>query len=227
MMFPKAAKGVTKIFVAEIFSLIAGVLATVLSVTATLAGDVSRIFSLGEASGSTMVFFVCAVAAAALLLIAGLLKVIGYIQAAGDEEYFTRAIIYAIISVVLYVIAGFLQNKSGTVMEWIYTGVIALCELMQLLVMTSTVNGLAELSYQCRRDDLVSRGNTILKIVGTVFSLNISLIIIGRVLRMFMNETVINTITTIVTVIILLLTLIAYILYLGFLGKVSSMLRRS
>lgn len=227
MMFPKARKGVTKIFIAEIFSLIVGVLAGILTVIITKAGGIENFSFEGDMTSFSRIILICFIVAAALLLLSALLKIIGYIQAAGDEEYFTRAIIYAVISIVLYVIAGFLQNKSGIVMEWIYTIVIAVSELMQLLVMTSTINGLAELAYQCRRDDLVFRGNTILKIVGTVFSLNISLIITGRVLRLFMNETVIDTITMIVTVIIVILSLIAYILYLGYLGKVSSMLRRS
>ena len=178
-------------------------------------------------NSSAKTVLICSIAAAALLLLSGLLKIIGYIQAAGDEEYFTRAIIYAVISIVLYVTAGFLQNKTGAVMEWIYTIVIAVAELMQLLVMTSTINGLAELSYQCRRDDLVARGNTIIKIIGTVYTLNISLIIVSRVFKIFMQESILDTITMIVTAIILILTVIAYILYLGYLGKVSSMLRRN
>lgn len=226
-MFPKARKGVTKLFIAEIFTLIAGLTAAVLIVVVTLNGGIEAFNFTGEMNQTAKTVFICGIAVAALLLLAGLLKIIGYIQAAGDEEYFTRAIIYAVISFVLYVIAGFLQRQTGTVMEWIYTGVIALCELMQLFVMTSTVNGLAELAYQCRRDDLVSRGDTILKLLGTVYSLNISLILLSRVFMLFMSETVVNTITMIVTVIILLLNVIGYILYLGYLGKVSAMLRRS
>lgn len=227
MMFPKARKGVTKIFIAEIITLIVGVLSGILTVIITKAGGIENFGFEGAMNSSAKTVLICSIAAAALLLLSGLLKIIGYIQAAGDEEYFTRAIIYAVIGVVLYVIAGFLQNKTGVVMEWIYTIVIAIAELMQLLVMTSTVNGLAELSYRCRRDDLESRGSTINKIVGTVFSLNIALVIAGRVLRLFMSENVVDTITMIVTIIIVILTIIAYILYLGYLGKVSSMLRRN
>lgn len=227
MMFPKAKKGVTKIFIAEICTLIAAVVSGIVSVLVTKAGGIENFSFEGNMTSSSQIVLICSITAAVLLLLSALFKIIGYIQAAGDEEYFTRAIIYAVIGVVLYVIAGFLQNKTGNVMEWIYTIVIAVAELMQLLVMTSTVNGLAELSYRCRRDDLESRGSTINKIVGTVFSLNIALVIGGRLLKLFVNETVINTITVIVTVIIVILTVIAYILYLGYLGKVSSMLRRN
>lgn len=227
MMFPKAKKGVTKIFIAEICSLIAAVVSGIVSVLVTKAGGIENFSFEGNMNSSSQIVLICSIAAAALLLLSGLFKIIGYIQAAGDEEYFTRAIIYAVISIVLYVTAGFLQNKTGAVMEWIYTIVIAVAELMQLLVMTSTINGLAELSYQCRRDDLVARGNTIIKIIGTVYTLNISLIIVSRIFKIFMQESILDTITLIVTAIILILTVIAYILYLGYLGKVSSMLRRN
>ena len=227
MMFPKARKGVTKIFIAEICTLIAAVISGIVSVLVTKAGGIKNFSFEGNMTSSSQIVLICSIAAAALLLLSALFKIIGYIQAAGDEEYFTRAIIYAVIGVVLYVIAGFLQNQTSVVMEWIYTIVIAISELMQLLVMTSTVNGLAELSYRCRRDDLESRGSTINKIIGTVFSLNIALVIAGRLLRLFMSENVVDTITMIVTIIIVILTVIAYILYLGYLGKVSSMLRRN
>lgn len=227
MLFPKARKGVTKIFIAEICTLIASVATSILTVLVTKAGGIENLDLKALMQSPSQPLTILAIAAAALLLFAGLFKIIGYIQAAGDEEYFTRAIIYAIISVVLYVIGAFLQSQTGTVMDWIYTIVIAIAELMQLLVMTSTINGLAELSYQCRRDDLVARGNTIIKIIGTVYTLNISLIIVGRVFKIFMNESILDTITMIVTVIILILTVIAYILYLGYLGKVSAMLRRN
>ena len=227
MMFPKARKGVTKIFIAEILTLIVGVLSSILTVIITKAGGIENFSFEGAMNSSAKTVLICLIAAAALLLFAGIFKIIGYIQAAGDEEYFTRAIIYAIISLVLYVAAGFLQNKTGVVLEWIYAIVIAVAELMQLLVMTSTINGLAELSYQCRRDDLVARGNTIIKIIGTVYTLNISLIIVSRVFKLFMKESILDTITLIVTAIILILTVIAYILYLGYLGKVSSMLKRN
>ena len=121
MMFPKAKKGVTKIFIAEICSLIAAVVSGIVSVLVAKAGGIENFSFEGNMNSSSQIVLICSIAAAALLLLSGLFKIIGYIQAAGDEEYFTRAIIYAVISIVLYVTAGFLQNKTGAVMEWIYT----------------------------------------------------------------------------------------------------------
>lgn len=227
MRFPRAAKGVTKIFVAEVMTFISFLLSGVLVVLATVAGGLDNIDFSGELKGTALTVLICAVAVAGLMFLAGLLRIIGYIQAAGDEEYFVRAIIFAIISFVLYLASAFLQTKTGMVMEWIYTIVLALAQLMQLLVFTSTINGLIELSYQCRRDDLVSRGSTIMKLLGTIYSLNISLIILNRFFRLFLSADIVTTIATIVTVIVILLTVISYFLYFGYLGKTSRMLKES
>ena len=218
MRFRGAAKGVSKIFAAEIMILFASVIACVLYALITIAGGIDSINLEGEPDSSVIAIVVCSIAVGVLILLAGLFKIIGYIQAARDEEYFVRAI-------VLYAVSGFLQTKTGGVMGWVNTIVLAIAELLQLLVITSTINGIAELAYDCRRDDVVNRGGTINKIIGTVFSLNISMIILGHVFKLFMNETTITTISTIVAVIILALTVIAYILYLGYLGKASRMLK--
>lgn len=226
MRFPRAAKGVTKIFVAEVMTLISVLIWGVLLAITSASGGVDNLDLSGEMSSSSLTIVIACLAVGVLMLLAVLLRVIGYIQAAGDEEYFTRAIIYAIISFVLSIITAFLQNKDGLVMQWIYTIVLAVAQLMQLLVLTSTINGLRELSYQCRRDDLVSRGGTIMKLISTIYSLNIALIILNRFFRIFLSEDVVSTITIIVAIIIVLLTVIGYILYFGYLGKSSRMLKR-
>lgn len=225
MRFPKAAKGVSKIFAAEVMSFICFLLSAVLVVIEASVGGIENIDLSNGLSGVTLVVAICVVGVAVMMLLAALLRIIGYIQAAKDEEYFVRAIIFAIIAVVLYFAASFLQTKTGVVMEWIYTIVWAIAQLMQLLVFTSTINGLIELSYQCRRDDLVSRGSTIMKLLGTIYSLNISLIILNRFFKLFMSEDTVDTIATIVNVVILILTVIGYFLYFGYLGKASRMLK--
>lgn len=225
MRFRGAAKGVSKIFASEIMTLFASIIAGVLYGLLTLAGGIDNINFDGELNASLIAILICSITVGVLFLLAGLLKIIGYFQASRDEEYFVRAIIYAIISIVLYVISGFLQTKTSGIMDWINAIILVLAELMQLLVMTSTINGIAELGYDCRRNDVVNRGSTINKIIGTVYTLNISMIILGHIFRLFMNEDIVNTITAIVVVIIMVLTVIAYFLYLGYLGKASRMLK--
>lgn len=136
MRFRGAAKGVSKIFAAEIMILFASVIACVLYALITIAGGIDSINLEGEPDSSVIAIVVCSIAVGVLILLAGLFK-----------------------------------------------------------------------------------------IIGTVFSLNISMIILGHVFKLFMNETTITTISTIVAVIILVLTVIAYILYLGYLGKASRMLK--
>lgn len=227
MRFPRAAKGVTKIFVAEVMSLISVLVWGVILAVTSASGGVENLDLSGELSSASLAIVIACLTIGLLMLLATLLRVIGYIQAAGDEEYFTRAIIYAIISFVLSLVTAFLQDKDGTVMAWIYTIVLAVAQLMQLLVLTSTINGLRELSYRCRRGDMESRGGTIMKIIGTIYTLNIALIILNRFFKLFLSEDIVTTITTIVAIIIVILTVIGYILYFGYLGKASRMLRES
>ena len=227
MRFPSAAKGVTKIFIAEIMTFFTYVISGVLAVFIMPAGEVESIdFSDGLSSVESLIliFVGCF---GVLTLLAVIFRIIGYIQAARDEEYFTRAIIFAIISFVLTGISGFLQTKSGVVGDWISTIVMSIAQLMNLFVFTSTLNGLMELSYQCRRDDLVRRGSTVHKLISTIFVLSICLIILNRVFRLFISGSIISTIILVASVIIILLVIIGYFLYFGYLGKVSKMLRRS
>ena len=96
MKFPNAAKGVKKIFNAEIISLIAA-----------LIGGAGLVMSLigasnetDESAGTTLL----AVSGALLivsgiaLLVAGIMNIIGFIQAAKDEKGIKRAVLCTVFS---------------------------------------------------------------------------------------------------------------------------------
>ena len=65
MMFPKARKGVTKIFIAELFTLISGVLGGILYVIVTQAGGIDN-FSFEGNNSSSQIVLICFIAAAAI-----------------------------------------------------------------------------------------------------------------------------------------------------------------
>ena len=67
-------------------------------------------------------------------------------------------------------------------------------------------------------------GRKILKIISAIFTLNIILLLVNRVLVFFVNEVIISTFGTIINIVIFVLSLIQYILYLFYLSSVSSML---
>ena len=179
MSFPHAAKGISKIFISELLTLISGIaLAIMILITAANKDVILADKAAGLGTGLVIGFF----AAGAVFFISFIIKVIGYFQASRDEEGFTRAIIYAVVSIVLFIIANVLHSQKGDVMQWIYTIVLAAAEITQLMIAISTIGGMVDLSYKCRNEGLARRGNTILKIISAIFTLNIILLIINLLL---------------------------------------------
>ena len=165
-------------------------------------------------------------AAGAVFFISFIIKVIGYFQASRDEEGFTRAIILAIITVVLLIVANILQPQNNVVMQWIYTVVLVAAETTHMVVIVPAIGGMVNLSYKCRDEGLVRRGNTIIKIVSAIYALNIVLIILNRIL-FFINPDILKTFNLIIKLLVAVLTVIQYILYITYLANVSSMLKES
>ena len=227
MRFPHAAKGITKIFIAEILSLFSVIASFVLIILIGVAGGLDNFnLSDGILSADTATV-ICGGVVITLLVISGILNIIGYIQSAKDDEHFVRAIVYAIVTVVLMGAAAFLQTRTGNLMEWITTIVRAVAKFTELMIVISAINGMITLSGRVGRDDLVSRGGTIINLLSTMFTLNIILIILNRVFPLFMSEDIINVISLIINIVIAVLTVIEYILYLSYLGRTSKMLRET
>ena len=111
-------------------------------------------------------------------------------------------------------------------MQWIYTVVLVAAETTHMVVIVSAVGGMVNLSYKCRDEGLVRRGNTIIKIVSAIYALNIVLIILNRIL-FFINPDILKTFNLIIKLLVAVLTVIQYILYITYLANVSSMLKES
>ena len=94
MKFPNAAKGVKKIFNAEIISLIAALIGG----AGLILGLIGASKETGESVGTTLL----AVSGALLivsgiaLLVAGIMNIVGFIQAAKDERHQESSALYGI-----------------------------------------------------------------------------------------------------------------------------------
>lgn len=223
MRFPHAAKGVTKIFVAELLMLFGSIASAVLIVFLAIFQQADAANNAGALNTSEFGVMICGGAAGLLFLIGGVLNIIGYIQTAKDEESFVRAIILAIVSIVLTLIASFFQNQTGA-MGWVYTILMAVSQLTWMFVAISAIGGLTNLSYNCNRPDMVRRGNTLMHILEAIYILTIIGILLRRLFPMFIKTKFIDYIVVAIDIIVAVLSFIQYILYLGYLGKASSML---
>ena len=223
MSFPHAAKGIKMIFIAEMLALFSWI---VLGIVFILTGVNKEALSAESSAGLATGLAISLFSAGALFCVGFVLKIIGYFQTARDEEGFTRAIILAIITVVLLIVANILQPQNNVVMQWIYTVVLVAAETTHMVVIVSAIGGMVNLSYKCRDEGLVRRGNTIIKIVSAIYALNIVLIILNRIL-FFINPDILKTFNLIIKLLVAVLTVIQYILYITYLANVSSMLKES
>lgn len=223
MKFPHAAKGVKKIFTAQILSLIASLssgIITVLLITLGVSANAEN--DLG-ASISLIGMMVVGAAALVLLIVGGILNIVGYIQAAIDESGFRKAIICTVFSIIFGTAYYFLQPMSGF-WGWLGAGCSAASQIAQMLVTLFAISGLMNLSAQCDRPDMVHKGTNILKVITAMYILSLLVIIMTR---LFWQNDFNNAIATVLSIVIVVLSLIEYILYLSYLGKCSKMLKEN
>ena len=219
MKFPNAAKGVRKIFNAEIISLIAAVV-----------GGVGLILSLigassgtGESVGTTLL----AVSGALLivsgiaLLVAGIINIVGFIQAAKDEEGIKRAVLCTVFSALFTFVAAFFENQTGF-LGGLGTVLSSISTVLNMLVALFMIGGLMNLSAKCNRPDMVKRGHDILTtiIVSYIITFALSLLIRFGAYTSSIGAGVINWLSGLSA----LFEVFIYILELFYLAKAKKML---
>ena len=111
MKFPNAAKGVKKIFNAEIISLIAALIGG----AGLVLGLIGASKETGESAGTITltVSGVLLIVSGIAILVAGVINIIGFIQAAKDEEGIKRAVLCTLFSALFAFVAAFFENQTG------------------------------------------------------------------------------------------------------------------
>ncbi len=217
MKFPYAAKGVKNIFNAEILTLISTILGGIVTILA--------IVTLADANETTVVvsgiiMLVMSIATVVMLVVGGIINIVGYIQAARDEDGFKKAIYCTIFSIIFAFVAAFFINSTGF-LGWLGTVINLISQVLQLLVFIFSVSGLMNLSAKCNRSDMIQKGANILKLISGIYIAVLIVIVLTRVFR----ENAFNTsLATIFSVITIILSVVLYFLYLSYLSKAKKML---
>ena len=153
MKFPNAAKGVKKIFNAEIISLIAALIGG--------AGLIPGLIGASQETGDSVGTTLLAVSGALLivsgiaLLVAGIMNIIGFIQAAKDEEGIKRAVLCAVFSALFAFVAAFFENQTGF-LGGLGTVLSSIATVLNMLVALFMIGGLMNLSAKCNRPDILA-----------------------------------------------------------------------
>lgn len=222
MKFPYAAKGVSKIFNAEIISLIAALLGGVGMTLGVIAAS-------GNVDNSTSEALLIAtgalgIVAGIIIAVAGIMSIVGYFQAGKDEVSFKKAILCVLFSIVFTVAASFFANQTGFY-GWLFTILTLVGNICNMLATIFLILGLTALSIKCERPDMVKHGKDILT---TLIILYILTFVINFFLRLGAESTAFgSSIVSWLSGLLLCFTVFLYIFQIYFLGKAKKMLREN
>ena len=212
MTFPNAHEGVKKIRTAELLYLIiaiGGFITAIMITVATASKDKSKM---------TGGLAVLATALGIIAIVAFIINLIGLSKASKDDRGFKDALIFTLVGIILGALSS-VFSKDPTI-----TGVIdVVSNLINVLVMVFVVRGIMNLATKLGRNDMIDKGNGILKKVVVVHVIGLVINLIGTLLQRT------DTVMTIAAVLLLVagvIDVIVYFAYLKYLGKAVVMLEQ-
>ena len=225
MRFPNAAKGVKRIFTAQILQLI-GTICAVIGGLIFISGGATALLTKGSNAGASaalgqmgiaLIFFI---GYGVLALIAFIMQLVGIINAKNDEDSFKSALVCLIIGIVVPIIGGFFVRSAPVV-----TSLCAsLGNLMTLFVTIFIISGIIKLADQLNRGDVSTKGSNILKIIIVIAGLSLILSIVSSFM---LTNTAIAVTALILLAVAMVLSVVQYIMFLTLLAKAKNMLVES
>ena len=155
MRYPNAAKGIKKIYLAEILSILAAVLAIVLVIIA--AANKVDVNMTGEEATQALQsanagapFVILGAFMIVLMIVSFFMNFIGISNASKDEEGFRRALWVLVASIVFSVVGGLLENTNPKIASWLNVP----AKLFELVVMIYVLEGIANLANNLGKRDI-------------------------------------------------------------------------
>lgn len=221
-MFPRARKGVKKIFAAELITLFVSLASGFLliffeSEIRQLPQTIEGLSNGGSLEMNGWIVLIVIGLAGVLSLFASLINLIGYIQASRDETSFLGALIFMLLNVVLSGFATFFQ-QSSEVFAGVFTISASIAELFMIIL---TVKGLVNLSYNLNSRKMVARGNVLLRLIAVICLLSV---VAEILVFMFRLNVFVTSLLFSIMITNLVLSLVYYIIYLVYLSGCCAML---
>jgi len=215
MTFPNAYKGVKKIFIAEILTIIAVVIMTVSGVVALA---LLQLIQQDEgAAGGALASLITFILGTCLTIPAFIIYLVGILQAKKDEQHFYYAFVFVILPIIASVFAAIFSQYE--LVQNIAEIVRNICEVIAMIMI---IGGIKELAAKLNSEQMVSSANTALRIISGVYIL----LIIARVIEfVFDFLPAMVTFGGIVALAAGVLNVIAHVYYLVLLGRSIKMLK--
>ena len=212
MRFPYAYEGVKKIRTAELLYLIIAIggLATAVMVAVASASKAEGAMAAGIA--------VLALALGIIAIVAFIINLIGLSRASKDEKSFKNALLLTLLGIILgFVSSAFSKNTM-------VTGLVdAVSSFLNVLIMIFVVRGVMNLATKLGNDEVIAKGNSILKKVIVVHMIGIIISVVGTVMQ---KSDTVMMIAAILLLIAAIIDVIVFFAYLKYLGKAVVMLEQ-
>ena len=215
MKFPNAAKGVSKIFTAEILGLISFVLLGIgsIAVIGSAVGSGDKVSNV--AVGSMAVGGILVTIGAIIMIVGAIINIVGLVQAGKDEKFFKYALYAMIIYIILSLIVNIALSASGY-KDYVSNG----GTLINLIVNVLVIQGIINLANAKQDAKVASKGLLIFKLIIAVTVLEIIASIIGAATQ----STAAAVVVLVLAIAALVLGIVRYFMYLSMLSNAKKML---
>ena len=218
MKFPNAAKGVKKLFTAQVLSLIASI-ATIIGLIMLIATGAA---AEGDSASGVIVAGIGTIVllgiGSVLFLIGGIFSLIGIIQSSKDEGAFKNAL-YAIIVSLVAAIVSAIFSGSGVVQ-----GVCQVIQnVMSIAVTVFVITGVINLAGKLHDAAVAQKGKNLLKVIVSIYVISL----IATVVALIFGGAFASITAAILMLVATILNLVSYFLYLSLLSKGKNMLAKT
>ena len=202
MTFPHAAKGINKIFTAEILALIAFVFSGIATVGAVITANILANDSNADIAAAAIVLLVFGIIAGVLAIVSVIIKFIGIFNASRDERAFKSVIYLTLINLGVAILAAcfsgipFFNNLSN---------------IVSLLI----ILGIGKLALQLNNPEIIQKCGTLFRLILWIGLLSLFM----RFFSIFLPSQAAYVIILILSILSIVLSVVQYILYLLLLVK--------
>lgn len=215
MKYPNAYKGVNRIFIAEIISIIAAIFA-IIGVTMLLAGVTGVDLNVSAElpmNGLTVGGSIFTIVTAVLSVVSFIMYIIGVVNASKDESSFKTALYAILVGIIAGLVGGIF---SGNLVIYGLASVVSkFCELIALFF---CIGGIGNLAVSLQNEEIANKATTLVKFICAV-------IIIGIIISVIVTFVPIPaTLASILSIVSSVCSIISYIMYLFLLSGAKNML---
>ena len=213
MRFPNAYKGVSRIYLAEILSLVAAILGIVSAIVVLAGAGAAATGSGGVGAGLAISGSLFLVVTAVLMLASFIINIIGVGNASEDEPAFKTAMIFIVVGILCSIIGGIFAGN-----EVINSIATIVSRVSEILVFWFCIKGISNLAAALGGSSVYEGADSLAKLIFGVYAV----VIILTLVTAFVSLPVF--LTSIISIVTSVCMIAAYFMYLSLLSRAKRML---